>query len=93
VSELRIGDLVTVHAGEAEQGGRVTARHGDKVEVELYDRPGLRFWFPSADVRTGTARPRPMMMAARWGKETRVEVRAVCRHLNLADVCRDCAKG
>lgn len=95
MSEIKVGDLVTVGAGDAEEGGRATGRHKDKVEVELYDRPGLRFWYPVADVRVGAARPRPKLMGlmARWGKkEKTVEMRTVCKHLNLADLCPDCAK-
>jgi hypothetical protein len=90
-NDIKVGDLIAVGSGDAEQGGRVTARHNDKVEVELYDRPGLRFWYAVPDVRLGAARPRPVMMANRYPrKEQTVEVRAVCPHLNLADLCPDC---
>jgi hypothetical protein len=67
--------------------------HRDKVEVELYDRPGFRFWFAAADVRIGAPRPRPTMMSARHAGQRKgptIEVRAVCRHVNLAAVCREC---
>jgi hypothetical protein len=94
VSEIKVGDLVTVSAGDAEQGGRVTAIHRDKVEVEMYDRP-LRYWFSVTDVRVGAPRPRQTMMASRWmaAKAKTVEVRPVCKHLNLTSVCPECAKG
>jgi hypothetical protein len=93
VGEITVGDPVTVGAGDAEQGGRVTARVKDKVEVEMTDRPGFRFWFSVADVRVGAARPSPTMMAMRWmaAKKKTEEVRPVCKHLNLARVCPDCA--
>ena len=95
MSDIKVGDLVTVGAGDAEQGGRVTAIHRDKVEVEVTNRPGLRFWFSATDVRVGSLRPSPTMMARRWmaAREKTVEVRPVCKHLNLTSVCPDCAKG
>jgi hypothetical protein len=87
--EIKVGDLVT--AGDS--CGRVKAIHRDKVEVELDDRPGLRFWFSVGDVSVGTPPPRPTMMAWRFAKkETTVEVRPVCKHINLADLCLDCAR-
>jgi hypothetical protein len=95
VSDIKVGDLVTVGAGNEEQGGRVTTRIRDKVEIELDARPGQRFWFSATDVRVGAPRPRETMMASRWmaAKEKTEEVRPVCRHVNLANVCPDCAKG
>lgn len=87
---MNIGDLV--EAGGS--GGRVTALRGNMVEVELYDRPGFRFWFKIEDVRIGSPCPRPTMMSGRYSKkEKTVEVRAVCRHLNIADMCNECNGG
>jgi hypothetical protein len=84
---IRVGDLVT--AGGS--GDRVTSVRGDKVQVQFPDRPAFQFWFPSADVLVGAPRPRPVMMARRYGKkETRVEVRAVCKHVNIAALCPEC---
>ena len=82
---MKVGDLVTAGGN----GGRVTAIHRDKVEVESNDRPGLRFWFSAADVLVGSPRPRPTMMAWRFARKA-VEERPVCEHLYLADACPEC---
>ena len=96
----RVGEVVEVlaerHAGKS---GLVTGIHAQgKVQVELADGGGLLQAFryrlaredvlgggPRSHVRRARAKPRP--------RETTIEVRAVCRHVRLADLCRECVRG
>ena len=100
VSALRVGDVVEVISGvHTGKSGLVTSLHSDgKVEVELADGGGVlkgfRYWFLVEDVLAGGSRSRVKRAKAsrKTERETRVEVRAVCKHLNLADLCPDCAR-
>jgi hypothetical protein len=84
---VKPGDAVTA-GGEA---GRVVRVLGRRVEVEVH---GRTFWYAAAGVTAGTPPPKPVFMAARFDTKAvpRVEVRPVCRHLTLADLCDVCAK-
>jgi len=86
---IRAGDFVEAGGG----AGRVVCVRGNSVEVQPSDRPSLRFWYKATDVKLGSPEPRMTPMAWRYAQEARVEVRAVCSHLNLAELCAECGGG